>query len=133
LGIARPYSEVRNVLNHITSRLSSNILAWVRAEREQGRYEDFPINPQLTYVRKMEWVARALLLARLMTPASIVVHSEDVNIPNRVSLPFYPCHIVQIFGLKKPKCKQKGDKKKILSPFLSPHSSSWGDNYYHPK
>ncbi len=100
-GIARPYNEVRECIKPYHFKTVKQYSAWVRAEREQGRCEDFPINPQLTYVRKNEWVSREHFLGKVDDIPLIVVHSEDVNIPNRMSFHSIRAIIKQIFGLKK--------------------------------
>ena len=100
-GIARPYNEVRECIKPYHFKTVKQYSAWVRAEREQGRCEDFPINPQLTYARKNEWISRQHFLGKIDDSPSIIVHSEDVNIPNKMSFHSIRAIIKQIFGLKK--------------------------------
>ena len=98
-GIARPYSEVRECIKPYHFKTVKQYSECVRSERLEGRCEDFPINPQLTYVRKNEWISREHFLGRTDKIPS-KVHAEDVNIPSRISFKGIRGIIKQIFGIK---------------------------------
>lgn len=100
-GIALPYIEVRKFIKSYHFKTVKQYAEWVRSEREQGRCQDFPINPQITYTRKNEWISREHFLGRTDNLPSRIVHDEDANIPNKFSYKNISGIIMQIFRLKR--------------------------------
>ena len=58
LGIALPYSVVREYIKIKNFKTLEEYQFWVRNERMEGRCEGFPFHPQAVYSRKNEWISK---------------------------------------------------------------------------
>ncbi len=100
-GIAKPYDEVRATIISMKFKSFKDYQAWVRAEREAGRGEGYPLNPHMVYARKNEWISREHFLGFTdNTTSDIVIASEDMNIDDKFSFAKIRSIIRQILGMK---------------------------------
>jgi hypothetical protein len=104
LGVSLPYSEVREFIKPFKFKNIKQYQDWVRAEKQAGRGQGFPLQPHSTYLRRGEWINRKHFLG-LTDDITIEVspqpkeHHNDPRPQKSVGWKI----IRQIFGLGKDK------------------------------
>ena len=102
--ICLPYSVVREYIKHNNFKTVGEYQYWLRSQREEGKCYEFPMHPQVLYVRRNEWISTKHFLGKTddTTPTHRAKYKEEVveqhtsqNVGWRI--------IAQIFGLGKNK------------------------------
>ena len=100
-GIAKPYSEVREIIKPFKFKYVVEYRAWAEEMKRQGTGDGFPLNPHAVYLRRGEWVSREHFLGITddITVESDIQSKEPVK--EQISFSKIRTIISQILGLKR--------------------------------